>query len=388
MATPSASDTGGARDAPLQRLALVERHDGIEPRLPLRREFDHFADAGTAHPRRDPRLAQEGEAEGVLLGDARGGKFQDDGAVAAHIRRAKQAAVAAVRQHRLEAKVVDRVAFFRKAEERQAGDLRLEILRFRRRDVEHIEDERGGVVGTAGGQRGVDDGARGLVRACLAREMVAQPAVVERAMHAVAAQQKAVAPAEREDLMIDTQIFLGPDGARQHMFQVAAPRDMVVGETFEPVFVQPVDPAVADMDDMGVAPVEDERRECRAHVFERGIGPALRENPSVDGFDRARRRAARTERFGHGVEGVDEGADRRFRGFASALVAADAVRHRRDDPASRRRAARRHAGAHIVLIFGSPAGLRRETDADLQAAGACRRHGMFLSVRWKMPAVY
>ncbi len=92
----------------LQRLALVERHHRIEPGLPLRGQFDDLADPQAAHPRRDPGLADEGEAIGAFAGDARMRKLQHDFAAVRPVGRLEQAAVAAVRQDVAEHEIVDR----------------------------------------------------------------------------------------------------------------------------------------------------------------------------------------------------------------------------------------------------------------------------------------
>jgi hypothetical protein len=82
---------------------------------------------------------------------------------------------------------------------------------------------------------------------------------------------------------------------------------------------------------MAGAPRQDDRRERTAHPAEFGIDAALGIDPAIGRFQRPRSDAPNAQRLRQGIVGVEKAADGQLGGFPSALVTADAVRHRGDD---------------------------------------------------------
>ena len=99
----------------------------------------------------------------------------------------------------------------------------------------------------------------------------------------------------------------------------------------------------------------------------------MRIDPAIGGFERARSSAPYTERFRQGIVGVDKAAGRKFGGFPSALVAADAVSDGGDNVAVGYPGLT-EANADIVFIARSLAGFADETDTNLKISLRTDRH--------------
>src|SRR5438552_6321808 len=103
------------------------------------------------------------------------------------------------------------------------------------------------------------------------------------------------------------------------------------------------------------------------------MGAALRVDPAIGGFQRARGPAAHAKCFGKGIIGVDEASNRELGGFASALVSTDAVGDRGDDVAVAPTGPA-EAGPDVILIGGALAGLADEADANPEISLRTDRH--------------
>ena len=96
---------------------------------------------------------QASRDEGGMIGGDRGdlglGKFQRHFAALDLVESAEQAGIAAVRHQHFEHEAVDRLAVDRRRDQRQLHDVGADIGRFRRRQIDHVDDERRAIVGAA-----------------------------------------------------------------------------------------------------------------------------------------------------------------------------------------------------------------------------------------------
>ena len=298
----------GARQTLLQRLAFVERHDRIQPRLPFDRQFDDLSDPQATHPRRNPRFADEGEAIRAFAGHARMRKLQHDLAAMPPVGRLEKAAVAAVREHVAKDEIVDDVAARRQIQDRKRRDRVREFVAIRRWQVHDVKHQRGDVVAAAGGERRVDQGMCQLLRRRALAQQLLDTVIGERAMDAVAAEQEPVVLPQADGCVVEAGELLEADGAVEQMGEVAAPGDMVLGQPLQASLAQPVGAGVADMDDMAKSSRQDHRRKGTAHAVEPRVDAALGVDPAIDALQRARGSAPHTKRFRQGIIGIDEAA--------------------------------------------------------------------------------
>ena len=214
----------------LERFALVERHHRIEPGLAPGGNLDDLADPQAAHARRHPGLAHEGETVGTFAGDARMRKFQHQLAVLPLVGGDEQPAVAAVRQHLLEHEIIDGVARRRQLQDGKRLDRVGEFVAVRGRQVDDVEHQRRGVVAAAGGKRRIDQRARRFFRRSAFAEQLLQAVIGQHAVNAVAAYQQPVMLAQPDRGVVETGELLEADGAVQHMGEIAAAGDVILGQ--------------------------------------------------------------------------------------------------------------------------------------------------------------
>ena len=195
----------------------------------------------------------------------------------------------------------------------------------------------------------------------------------EHAVNAVAADQQPIMLPQADRGIVDAREILEADGAVEHMGEVAASGDVILGQPLQTALAQTVGAGVADVNDVTGAARQDHRRERAAHAAEPGIDAALRIDPAIGGLQRARGDAPDAQRFGQGIVGVEKTAHGQFGGFPSALVAADAIRHRGNDVAAEC-AGLTEAGRDVVFVGGPLAGLADEADANLKISLRTDRH--------------
>jgi hypothetical protein len=106
-----------------------------------------------ARERPPPRLANECRAVGGHRGDLRLGKFQYDFAALDLVNRTEQARISAVGYEHFEDEAIDRLAGDRHRDQRQLHDRSADVGRFRRRQLDNIEDQSRAIVGAAGVER-------------------------------------------------------------------------------------------------------------------------------------------------------------------------------------------------------------------------------------------
>ena len=94
------------------------------------------------------------------------GKLQHDLAALPSIDRPEQAGVAAIRQNLAKPEFIYDLATRRQVQDRKRRDRMGELVTVRGRQVDDVDHERGGVVAAAGGERRIDNRARGLFRRC------------------------------------------------------------------------------------------------------------------------------------------------------------------------------------------------------------------------------
>ena len=349
-----------ARQLLLQRLAGIERHDGVEPAASLRRQFDHLADEGTARAGRDPGLAHEGELTSGLRRHARMWKLERHRRAARLGNRAKQQAVAPLRDRPFQPEPVDHVARLRQRQDRQRGGEFGKFVGVHRRQIDDVDHQSRRIVGAAGGERVAHQCFSRLLRRQPFRHAPREPGDRKLAMHAVAANQKTVVLLQSQRQMLDLDRGLETDRPQQRMRHLAAPIDMVLRQLLAAAPVEPIHPGVADMQDMADAATQREGGKGAGHAGEFGIDAALRMHPVVERLQSPRPRALHPERRRQAAPSVEKTAHRRLRRDPSPLSAADSVRHRRDEPAALL------APAAEILIVRPPAARAGEAAAHPQ----------------------
>jgi hypothetical protein len=140
--------------------------------------------------------------------------------------------------------------------------------------------------------------ARGFFRRGALAQQHLQPVIGQHAMNAVAADQKPVVLAQSDGGVIEAGKILEADGAVEQVREIAASGDVVRGQPLQAPLAEAIGAGVADVNDVALPPRQDDRREGAAHAAEQGIGAALRVDPAIGGFQRARGAAAHAERFG------------------------------------------------------------------------------------------
>ena len=95
--------------------------------------------------------------------DLRLGKFYRDLAALDLVQGAEQAAVAAVREQRLEHEAVDRLAADRRRDQRQLQDRAADVGRNRGRQPDHVEHQSGAIIVAAGIERRGHERARRII---------------------------------------------------------------------------------------------------------------------------------------------------------------------------------------------------------------------------------
>ena len=126
-----------------------------------------------------------------------------------------------------------------------------------------------------------------------------QAVIGQHAMHAVAADQEPVVLAQSDGGVIEAREILEADGAVEQMGEIAASGDVVLGQPLQAAFAQAVGAGVADVNARGSAAATGSSTEkAQLMPLSSGIDAALRIDPAIGGFERARRPAPHAERFG------------------------------------------------------------------------------------------
>ncbi len=307
--------------------------------MPSRRQFDDAADKGTVDPRADPSLAREGGVIRRDCGDLRLGKFHRHLAALDFVESAEQAGIAAVRHQHLEHEAVDGLAVDRSRDQRQLHNVGADVGGFAGRQVDHVGNKRGAIVGRARLQRRRHQGARSVFRRRALAQNVGDVFGRQIGMNAVAAEQKAVVQRHRLGGVIEPQFGFDAERAIEDVRSAAAARlaQMIGGQEREPIVAQPIGARVADMNNVGDAAAQDQRGEGAAHASELAVALGERIDPVVQRIEHGRRRAAHFHGFGQVAKAIKEAAHRGFGSHPSASGAADAVGDRGDDIAARLR---------------------------------------------------
>ena len=123
--------------------------------------------------------------------------------------------------------------------------------------------------------------------------------------------------------------------------------NVVLGQAIEPAAAEAVNAAVTDMNDMRLAPDQDQCAQGRRHAVEIWVLPALGDDPPVCGFDGVCRRPFDAQGLRLGEITFDQAPDGDFGCFAPAGRAANAIGHRREDAAARSLLGRAQIGREI-----------------------------------------
>ncbi len=124
----------------------------------------------------------------------------------------EQPAVPPIRQQRFEQKAIDRLAGNRDGDQGQLRNDLADIGRSGRRQPHHIQHQSGTIVGACVGERGRNQGPRGIVGRGAGAQHAGDVLVGQEAMKAVAAQQKAIVQGHRLGDVIAAGLPLPPPG--------------------------------------------------------------------------------------------------------------------------------------------------------------------------------
>ena len=105
---------------------------------------------------------------------------------------------------------------------------------------------------------------------------------------------------------------------------------MIGGEASQTVAAQPVGARIPDMQQVGDAAAQHQRRQRATHSGELGVLPAHRIDPAVERTDDSGARSLHLHRLGQIAKSVEEAAHRGLGRDAAALRAADAIGDRGD----------------------------------------------------------
>ena len=205
-------------------------------------------------------------------------------------------------------------------------DAGADVGRFRRRQANHVEHQRGAVVGAAGIERGRHQRAGGVLgRDALAQD-VGDALGRQEAVHAVAAEQEAVVLRHRLAGVVEPHLGLDAQRAGKDVRPAgAALPHMVDGQAGQAVAAQPVGAGVADMQHMRDAPAQHQRREGASHPRQLGVSLTLGMDPAIERIQDRGGGASHFHRLGQVAKSVEETAHRDLGRHAAALGAANAV---------------------------------------------------------------
>jgi hypothetical protein len=156
-------------------------------------------------------------------------------------------------------------------------------------------------------------------------------ALGQRPVHAIAAQQVPVVEVRGFLDVIDSQLVLGADGARQGVRGARSAERVVRGEQRDGAVAQAVYPGIPNMDQMGGPSAQNQCAQGAGHPVELGIRAADRVNPTVYGIRRAAAYPRDADARGLSETGLDEAAHGKLRGHAPAFGAAHSVREGRHE---------------------------------------------------------
>ena len=168
------------------------------------------------HPRADPRLADERRVMGRHGSDLGLGKLQCDLAALDLVHGGEKAAVPALGEQRLQEVAVDRLSHDRRRGQRQPHERAADVGRDRRRQSDHVKNQRGAIVGAAGVEGGRHERAGGGLRSRPLAQGLADAVVGQDSVHPVAAQEKAVVQGDRLRCVVEARLRLDAERASKH----------------------------------------------------------------------------------------------------------------------------------------------------------------------------
>jgi len=188
----------------------------------------------------------------------------------------------------------------------------------------------------------------------------------------VGRQDEDVAPPDLERAVVDLELRVEADGAAEIALVARNPDAVILRELLERLAIQPVDPRVADVEDVG-------RRRLDAPALERAdvalllvvpilALPRLGVQPRVGRVDHALDRSLHRPRVGRAVVIVDEAVDRELGGDLRDVAGADAVGERDGDALGAEQRVLRRAVTIEVLVdrLASLVGILPDQDAQLR----------------------
>ena len=260
------SERRTARKPRLQKFSLIERHDRVQAGLASGRQLDDAPDRGIVHPSADPSLADESRAVGVDAGDLGLGELQGNDAALDFVLRAEQPRIAAIGDQRLQDKSIDRLAANRHRNYRQLQDGGADVGRSRSRQRDYIQNQSGAIVGAAGLERGRNQRAGGILGSGAFAQDVGDALFRQKPVHAVTAQQEAVVQRHRLRGIVEAHFRLHSQRTVERVRAASAVlAHMVGGEASHALAAQPIGAGIPDMQQVGDAAAQHQRRQRATH---------------------------------------------------------------------------------------------------------------------------
>ncbi len=153
----------------------------------------------------------------------------------------------------------------------------------------------------------------------------------QKTVHAVTAQQETVVQRHRLRCIVEAHFRLHPQRAVEHV-RAASPvlAHMVCGEASHAIAAQPIGARIPDVQQVGDAAAQHQRRQRATHPGELGILARHCINPAVERTDDFGARSLYLHGLGQIAKAVQEAAHRSLSRYAAALRATNAVGDRGD----------------------------------------------------------
>ena len=239
--------------------------------------------------------------------------------------------VSAVGDQRRQDKSVDRLADDRHRDHRQLQDGGADVGRSRRRQRDYIQNQGGAVVGAAGSERGRNQRTGGILGSGALAQDVGDALIRQKPVHAVAAQQEAVVQRHRLRGVVEAHFRLHSQRAVERVRATRAIlAHMVCGEASQAIAAQPIGARIPDVQQVGDAAAQHQRRQRATHSGELGVLATHGIDPAVERTDDLGARSLHLHGLGQIAKSVQEAAHRGLGRNATALRAADSIGDRGD----------------------------------------------------------
>ncbi|MNZ48412.1 hypothetical protein D3C78_661580 [compost metagenome] len=364
----------GVIDHPLpQSLPVDELAGGIEIVAPAR-GHPGLQDVGAVDAPGDPLLGQQALQVGDVVAQVDGRRLEDDWRLAGLIHGQVDVAAAAGVHFPDDPVAIEAHPRIQQRRQRQFAQLLLQFVGVLAGQAVDPDDLHGEVVRAALGVGFLgDELRRGIEVVGMGIDRGDDERVAGMFVDAIGGEEKRVAAFQRKRPVIDFQMWIDAQGAAQVALLRGDPHPVIVGQLFEGVVAQAIDPCVADMEDMRGGGLDDHGAQ-RAHIASVPVVavlalPGLRMQPGVGRHQYALCRLLDRPGF-RGTEIVlEESLDAGFAGDLADIAAADAVGQGDGDALGMQLGRRGNVQAVEILIDVLAALVGVLADGDLQSSG-------------------